>query len=140
MKHFGIYTVAIREDSLLCVFKTRGPYQGLWDLPGGTPEPGESPEQTLSRELLEETGGSEVTFGPWMEFSFQVTRDSKGRPIKFLHEGFFRFSDLEGVRKDLPPKHDVGALAWLDLSDTPREILSPLVLKALAQEQRVKKS
>ena len=34
-----------------------------WELPGGRPEPGESPDQTLTREFLEETG-LHVTVGP----------------------------------------------------------------------------
>jgi len=31
-------------------------YPGVWDLPGGHCEPGESQEQTLTRELQEELG------------------------------------------------------------------------------------
>jgi len=34
-----------------------------WELPGGRPEPGESPQESLTRELLEETGLA-VTVGP----------------------------------------------------------------------------
>lgn len=32
------------------IIKKRGPYTGLLDLPGGTPEFGESPLQTLTRD------------------------------------------------------------------------------------------
>ena len=39
-----------------CIRKTRGPYRGRFDLPGGTPEEGESLVETLRREMLEETG------------------------------------------------------------------------------------
>ena len=46
----------IHEGRILCIRKTRGPYRGRYDLPGGTPEEGESLVETLKREMLEETG------------------------------------------------------------------------------------
>ena len=40
----------------MLVRKSRGPYTGLLDLPGGSPEHAESIIHTLSREIKEETG------------------------------------------------------------------------------------
>ena len=54
--HLGVYGVLIKDGSILLVRKARGPYKGKWDLPGGSIEFGEEPEQTLKREFLEETG------------------------------------------------------------------------------------
>ena len=39
--HFGVYGVCLQEGKLLCIEKTRGPYQHRFDLPGGSQEPGE---------------------------------------------------------------------------------------------------
>ena len=33
--HFGVYGVCLQEGKLLCIEKTRGPYQNRFDLPGG---------------------------------------------------------------------------------------------------------
>ena len=49
--HRGIYGVIRREGKILLIRKKRGPYTGLFDLPGGSPEKGESEERTLAREL-----------------------------------------------------------------------------------------
>ena len=54
--HFGVYGVCIQEGKLLCIEKTRGPYQHRFDLPGGSQEVGEGLTETLKREVREETG------------------------------------------------------------------------------------
>jgi 8-oxo-dGTP diphosphatase len=48
--------VVLRRDAVLMVERARPPFQGLWSFPGGRAEPGESPEETVRRELAEETG------------------------------------------------------------------------------------
>ncbi|SEW40607.1 8-oxo-dGTP diphosphatase [Cognatiyoonia koreensis] len=42
--------ITLRDD------KPDIPYPGLWDFPGGGREPGETPEQTVLREVREEVG------------------------------------------------------------------------------------
>ncbi|MGM1045395.1 MAG: NUDIX hydrolase [Bacillota bacterium] len=54
--HLGVYGVLIKDGRILLIRKARGPYLGKWDLPGGSIEFGEEPEQTLKREFHEETG------------------------------------------------------------------------------------
>ena len=55
-KHFGVYGVCYEDGKLLCIEKTRGPYQNRFDLPGGSQELSEGLTETLKREVLEETG------------------------------------------------------------------------------------
>lgn len=54
--HWGVYALAMYDDQVIRIHKGRGPYRGKWDLPGGRIEFGESPRETLERELMEETG------------------------------------------------------------------------------------
>ena len=51
--HFGVYGVCLQDGKLLCIEKTRGPYQQRFDLPGGSQELGEGLTETLKREVLE---------------------------------------------------------------------------------------
>jgi ADP-ribose pyrophosphatase YjhB (NUDIX family) len=48
----------VHDDArrLLIVQRGHHPHRGLWSLPGGRIEPGESPEQAVQREVREETG------------------------------------------------------------------------------------
>ena len=54
-KHLGVYGLIIKDEKILLIKKVTGPYDGKLDLPGRTIEFGETPEETLRRELLEET-------------------------------------------------------------------------------------
>lgn len=55
-KHLGTYGLIIKDEKIVLIKKVGGPYNGKLDLPGGTIEWGETPEQTLIRELNEEVG------------------------------------------------------------------------------------
>jgi 8-oxo-dGTP diphosphatase len=48
--------VIVHEGRLLLVLRGRDPGRGLWSVPGGRVEAGESLEQACEREVLEETG------------------------------------------------------------------------------------
>ena len=55
-KHLGAYAIIIKDNKILLIKKVTGPYDGKLDLPGGTIEFSERPEEALKRELLEEVG------------------------------------------------------------------------------------
>lgn len=55
-RQYGAYGIIIKDDKILLIKKYGGPYDGKLDLPGGTIEFHEKPENTLKRELLEEVG------------------------------------------------------------------------------------
>lgn len=68
MKEIAVVGAVITRDGLvLCAQRgDGGQLPGLWEFPGGKLEPGESPQEALSREILEELRceievGDEVT-------------------------------------------------------------------------------
>ena len=69
VSRFGAYGILLRDSAILLTLKKSGPYKGLWDLPGGAIEFGETPEEALKRELLEESALSIIQF----EFATTIT-------------------------------------------------------------------
>ena len=55
-KQLGAYGLIIQDGKILLIKKFGGPYDGKLDLPGGTIEFCERPEEALKRELIEEVG------------------------------------------------------------------------------------
>ena len=54
--HLGVYGLLIKDEKILLVKKSGGPYDGKLDLPGGSFRFGEAPDEALKREFLEEVG------------------------------------------------------------------------------------
>lgn len=59
MKHVDVVGAVIRNEAgeILCALRSPAmAMAGLWEFPGGKIEPGEAPEVTLRREIVEELG------------------------------------------------------------------------------------
>src|SRR5215472_13534839 len=52
----GVAAVVLRDDEILLVRRGREPLRGMWSLPGGLLELGETTAEGVAREVLEETG------------------------------------------------------------------------------------
>lgn len=118
MQHRGIYGIWFDANGRVpLIRKSRGPYTGLLDLPGGTPEVGEAPEQTLRRERVEECGVTEAHVLSWHEFDLVVVRDSSGHPIDFRHSGLIAVLD---VSQSPSPVRDVEDVTMVELRDPRR--------------------
>ena len=53
-RHLGVYGLIVKDNKIALILKSRGAYTGKLDLPGGSIEHGERPEDTLVREIKEE--------------------------------------------------------------------------------------
>jgi 8-oxo-dGTP diphosphatase len=74
--------VLLHEGAVLLLHRREGRYLGgMWDIPGGTVEPGETPPQAAVREFLEETG---LEVEAEEEISRYENLDTEKRPITFV--------------------------------------------------------
>lgn len=78
MKYSGRTATAIIEfppNRILLIKRNTVPFKGYWALPGGRAEPGETVEQTIVREVKEETGLDVVVVRKIGEYHEQGTQD-----------------------------------------------------------------
>ena len=95
-KQLGAYGLIIKDGKILLIKKFGGPYDGKLDLPGGTIEFCERPEEALKRELMEEVGIEVVDYKLFdadsVSFEWQFKEDIL---VKVHHTGiFFTVSNL----------------------------------------------
>ncbi|ALE91710.1 DNA mismatch repair protein MutT [Arthrobacter alpinus] len=97
-----------RPTRLLAARRTAPPeFAGMWEFPGGKIEPGESPQEALQRELLEELG-VKVHLGAELEGP-----TSDGWPLSI--KASMRVWLVE-VRQGMPaPLEDHDELRWVEL-------------------------
>lgn len=89
ISHLGSYGVIVKNDKIVLIKKANGPYKGKLDLPGGTIEFGETPEETLLREMKEEVGIDVKTFSLFDGNSTIVEWEHHGKHQQIHHIGFF---------------------------------------------------
>lgn len=130
--HFGVYARIRQGDEVLLVRKSRGPYTGLLDLPGGRPEVGESMETALARELVEELGVSLSITVDFELVSVHVGEDSDGLVINFIHEGLV--ADVPLGPNDLRNgvmSEDTSGFEWVPLASLTAKNASSFAREAL---------
>ncbi len=129
----GAYGVWQRSGRVLLVKKTKGPYAGSWDLPGGGIESGETPIVTLKREFLEEVAAT-ITTATWI-----AADSAKSRYVNedAVAEQFFHVWLLYRVRARASvhisvASDDTAGAHWFGLEELGGLDVSPLVESAIA--------
>lgn len=76
--YVGIGAVIVVEGKIVLIKRGHEPLAGRWSLPGGAVELGETLQEAVAREMLEETG-LVVRVGPPIEVFDRIMRDDDGR-------------------------------------------------------------
>ena len=137
-KHFGVYGICYENGKLLCIEKTRGPYQHRFDLPGGSQELGEGLTETLKREVLEETGYTLSDYSNPRIYDVLVQEEGQDFAVHHIMAFYDIVLDFERSQKSLPQvvndgSNDSTNAIWLPIKQITEDNASPLVLKAKAE-------
>ena len=136
--HFGVYGVCLQDGRLLCIEKTIGPYQHRYDLPGGSQQLGEGLTETLTREVMEETGYTLSRYSNPRIYDVLVHEEGQDFAVHHIMAFYDIVLDLEHSQKSLPHEvlggsNDSANAIWLNLEEITADNASPLVLKVKAE-------
>jgi len=136
--HLGVYAFIWddKQEALLLIKKARGPYTGTYDLPGGTIEPEELIEETLEREIKEETDCQLVSCYQivTVDTRFEWDRSKENKPnALFKHIGILYGATVQGTPSTAGDGLDSGGACWIPVKDiiAGKVAVSPFVKKGL---------
>jgi 8-oxo-dGTP pyrophosphatase MutT (NUDIX family) len=134
--HIGVYGIYIKNNAVLLIRKYRGPYKGMYDLPGGRMEPGETQEEGLTREFMEEVG-CEIVSQKFLSENEYITEEYMGKP--FSHFGtYYTVSLSSDDIKVVPDGEDSLGAEFIPLAELDQvhisPIAKPMILKAVKMQ------
>jgi 8-oxo-dGTP diphosphatase len=124
----GVSVAVRRGDQVLLVLRARPPLAGLWSLPGGLVETGETLIEAAKRELREETGIA-VAIGGAVDQAEIIARDEAGKVEAHYVLVVFAATYESGEARAADDAADV---MWASLSDLAKLDLTADTARVLA--------
>ncbi len=127
----AVGAIVIKDNRVLLVKRSQPPGEGLWAIPGGGVELGETLQQAAEREIMEETGLTIQAKDP--VYTFEVIEpDDAGRP-RFHYVIVDLMADY--VKGEVNPSDDASEARWvtpqelehLPVSEATREVLTNVI-------------
>ena len=127
-RHLGVYGLIIKNGKIALVLKSRGAYTGKLDLPGGSFEHGERPEETLIREIKEELNADVKSYKLFDAESVVVDWLHHEEMENMHHIGIFYKVTLKKyeLKEDADGQDSLGA-KWYEIDKLKKSMVSPLV-------------
>jgi 8-oxo-dGTP pyrophosphatase MutT (NUDIX family) len=115
----GVLVRRLRGEWHVAAIRPGGKPDGVWALPKGRIDAGESGEATALREVVEETGAHGRSLGKLGDVRYVYTWSGE-RIFKVVSFFLVRYSG--GRLGDVSPafRHEVAEVRWLPLADAPR--------------------
>jgi 8-oxo-dGTP diphosphatase len=126
----AVGAVVIKNHAVLLVRRGKAPAKGMWAIPGGSVQLGETLQVAAEREILEETGIVIRAGEPVLVFDV-IQRDEAGG-VKY----HYVIVDLaaEYVTGDLCPGDDAADARWVRESDLAHLRVNPATRRLLAEK------
>ena len=123
----GVGAVVLDDDRVLLIKRGHAPLKGQWSLPGGGVETGETLEDAIAREVLEETGVT-IDVGPIVEVLDRISRDVDGRVEHHFVLIDFVARPIGGLLRSASDADDA---AWVPLPELPKYDVAAVTLSVI---------
>ncbi|MGE5245653.1 MAG: NUDIX hydrolase [Betaproteobacteria bacterium] len=128
----GVGAVILDGDRVVLVRRGSEPLKGLWSIPGGAVEIGETCPEAIAREVLEETG-LVVEVGPIAAVVDRIRRDEDGRVA--FHYVLVDYV-CRAVGGTLAAASDAAECAWVPVAEAGRFDLTEGTLAVIQDAAR----
>ncbi|MFW9792916.1 MAG: NUDIX hydrolase [Candidatus Thorarchaeota archaeon] len=119
----GVGAIVVGSKGVLLVRRDKDPGVGLWSIPGGGVEIGETQEKSLIREVLEETG-IQCEIVEFVSTADLITPDVNGRiEYHYLLNHYLARALTETTKPEIP-EAEVG---WFHPDELPPDMASPRI-------------
>ena len=114
----AVGALVVHQNKVLLILRGKAPAKGMWAVPGGSVNIGETLQAAAEREVLEETG-LQIKAGEVI-YSFEKIQHDKAGQVKY----HYVILDLEAKPLDpvqtLTPADDAVEAGWFTLADLDR--------------------
>jgi len=111
----GVGAIVVGPAGLLLLRRDKEPGKGLWSIPGGAVELGETQKEAVVREVMEETGVQCVVL-ELVSTADLVTLDSEGR-VKYHY--LLNHYLARGLTMETRPETPAAEVTWFPLDSLP---------------------
>jgi 8-oxo-dGTP pyrophosphatase MutT (NUDIX family) len=116
----GVVVKSVRGRKMVAAIRPRGKREGVWALPKGNVDPGESPAETAVREVHEETGVEGRLVEKLGDVRYVYTRRGGERIFKVVSFFLLRAGRGRIGEIDESMRIEVAEARWLPLEEAPR--------------------
>lgn len=116
----GVLVRTIKGRPHVAAIRPQGKQEGVWALPKGNLDPGETPDQTALREVFEETGVQGTLVEKLGDVKYVYTRRGGARVFKVV--SFYLVAARRGRLGEIEErmKIEVAETRWLPLDEAPK--------------------
>lgn len=116
----AVGAIIMHDEKILLICRKNPPGAGLWSIPGGSVELGETLQEATAREVREETG-LQVAVGEMAELSELIEKQDDSVNFHYIIIDYF----ARVVSGTLTPGSDVSAARWFDRSELATLSITP---------------
>ena len=133
MPVLSVAGVVLAGDQVLLVKRGRPPAKGIWSIPGGAVEVGETLQAALVREIREETG-VKVEVGPLVEVVERILPDPHGKmEYHYVILDYLCFAPLSEPRAG----SDAAQARWVAFGELSQAGLTPDTERVVRRAQEL---